>query len=122
MKNNSFSSCSIALQNGVHVLPQGSDVLRFSQESPERREVQGRVALTDGLAVRAGDERVRLVLHGPGVAAVAEALLPRDAAPPPRLHLQAVRHEAEAADRRPDVVRDVQNGSRYYEVFVLACI
>ena len=52
------------------------------------------------MRVRAGDEHVFLILHSRHVTPVAQPLLPRDAAPPPSLHLEAVGHEAEAAERR----------------------
>ena len=48
-----------------------------------------------------------LVLHSCHVTPVAQPLFLRDVPSPPRLHLETVGHEAKAADRRPDVVRDV---------------
>ena len=53
------------------------------------------------------EEHMLLVLNCLRAAAVAEPLLPRDAAPPPRLHLETVRHQAQAAEGDADVVWEV---------------
>ena len=91
----------------MQILSQLPEVLMALQERSERREVESLIPLTQVLRTGVVDQHVLFILHLLSVAPVAQLLLPVDAAPLPRFHLQVVINEAEAADRHPQVVGDV---------------
>ena len=91
----------------MYVFGDVATVVPMAKQGSDGGEVEVRIALSEGRGERAGGEHVCLVLHGASVAAVADTLLPRDAAPPPRLHLQAVGLQAQAAEGLSYEVWDV---------------